>query len=162
MITLNWNIIWVVVNMIILLILLRIFLYKPLQNMIRKRTDLIQGEINAAEQKNRDATSLKLQYEDSLRSADDKSAQIIETAKNSAQEQSRAILEKANQEAAQIIRKAGRDAEAERETILRETRGELTELVLAAVEKIFGDTVDDSVNRKILDDFLAEEGSMNG
>lgn len=66
MIVINWNIIWTVVNLIILFILLRIFLFKPVLGMLEKRRQTIESSLNEADKKNTEAGELKARYEDSL------------------------------------------------------------------------------------------------
>lgn len=51
MIKLDWNIFWIIFNILVLFFLLRIFLFKPLNNIAAKRTELVQSEITSAEEK---------------------------------------------------------------------------------------------------------------
>lgn len=157
MLTLNWNIFWIVFNIIVLFILLRIFLFKPLNNLAEKRRQLIEGQIEEADTKNKEATELKDRYEASLKGAKEESAQIISSAKERAQVQYNSIIDKANEDAAHIVEQANKAAESDREQILREAKAEIAEMALAAASKVIGSTVDSSSNKKLLDDFLAGE-----
>lgn len=157
MLTLNWNIFWIVFNIIVLFILLRIFLFKPLNNLAEKRRQLIEGQIEEADTKNKEATELKDRYEASLKGAKEESAQIISSAKERAQVQYNSIIDKANEDAAHIVEQANTAAESDREQILREAKAEIAEMALAAASKVIGSTVDSSSNKKLLDDFLAGE-----
>ncbi len=157
MLTLNWNVFWIVFNIIVLFILLRIFLFKPLNKLAEKRTALIEGQIEDADAKNKEATALKEQYEASLRGAKEESAQIVSTAKERAQVQYNSIIEKANEDAAHIVEQANRAAESDREQIMREAHNEIAGIALAAASKVLESTVDGNSNKKLLDDFLAGE-----
>ncbi len=159
MLTLNWNIFWIVFNILVFLVLLRIFLFKPLKKIADKRTALIQNEIDSAETKNREAGELKSRYENSLQSAKEESAEIVNSAKNRAQLQYDSIVEKANEEAAHIVRQANIATEAEREQMMREAQTEVASLALAAASRVLGSSVDSDANKKMLDDFLAGERS---
>ena len=53
MLTLDWGIIWTVVNILILFVLLRIFLFKPVMGMIENRQAMIRNQLDDAENKNR-------------------------------------------------------------------------------------------------------------
>jgi F-type H+-transporting ATPase subunit b len=158
--TLNWNIFWVIFNIIILFILLRIFLYKPLQNIMQKRTELIQNEINSAETKNKEASALKEQYESSMKNAKAESDEIVGQAKERAKVQYDQIVGSANEEAAQIVSQAHKTAESDRDQMMRDAQSELADVALAAAAKLIGKNIDDEANRKMLDDFLSEEGSV--
>jgi len=158
--TLNMNIFWVVFNIIILFILLRIFLYKPLQNIMQKRTELIQNQISSAETKNREASALKEQYESSMKNAKAESDEIVGQAKERAKVQYDQIVGSASEEAAQIVSQAHKTAESDRDQMMRDAQSELAEVALAAAAKLIGKNIDDEANRKMLDDFLSEEGSV--
>ena len=67
MLTLDWGIIWTVVNILILFVLLRIFLFKPVMGMIENRQAMIRNQLDDAENKNREADELKGRYEESLK-----------------------------------------------------------------------------------------------
>ncbi len=160
MLTLNMNIFWVVFNIIILFILLRIFLYKPLQNIMQKRTELIQNQISSAETKNKEASALKEQYESSMKNAKAESDEIVGQAKERAKVQYDQIVGSASEEAAQIVSQAHKTAESDRDQMMRDAQSELAEVALAAAAKLIGKNIDDEANRKMLDDFLSEEGSV--
>ena len=157
MLTLNWNIFWIVFNIILLFILLRVFLFKPLNKLAEKRSALIEGQIEEADAKNKQATELRDQYESSLKGAKEESAQIVASAKDRAQVQYNSIIEKANEDAAHIIEQANKAAESDREQILREAKAELAGIALSAASKVLGSAVDGSANKKMLDDFLSGE-----
>lgn len=159
MLTLNMSAFWIVFNIIILFILLRIFLFKPVMGIIEKRQKLIQGQLDDAENKNKEADELKNRYEESLKSAKEESFQIVNDAKERAQVQYAHIIEKANDDAAQIVQQANKAAEADREQMMRSAQAELAEVALAAASKVLGSSVDENANRNMLDEFLAEKGS---
>lgn len=160
MLTLNWNIFWIIFNIILLFILLRIFLYKPLQNIQAKRTALIQNEITSAETQNKEATELKNKYETSLKNAKAESDEIVGQAKERANAQYDQIVGNANEEAAKILSDARKTAEFDRDKMMQDAQAELADVALAAAAKLIGKNVDDEANRKMLDDFLSEEGSV--
>ena len=160
MIHIDSNIIWTVVNLLILVVLLRIFLFKPVLGMIEKRRNMIQSSLDEADQKNADAANLKQQYESSLKDAKQESFQIVSEAKGRAQAQYDQIIDKANEDASQIIKQANATAEADREKILKDARAELADVALAAASKLLGTTVDAETNKAMLDAFLAEAGDV--
>jgi F-type H+-transporting ATPase subunit b len=152
------NIVWTVVNLLILFILLRIFLFKPVLGMIEKRKGVIQSSLSDAEKANTDAKALKTQYENSLKEAKKEGFEIVSEAKDRAQTQYDQIIEKANADASQIVKQATAAAVADRERLLKETQAEIVGVALAAAEKLLGSKVDDEANRDMLNKFLAEAG----
>ncbi len=160
MIVINWNIIWTVVNLIILFILLKIFLFKPVLGMLEKRRQTIENSLNEADQKNTVAGELKAKYEDSLKSARQESIQIVSDSKDRAQVQYNQIIDKANVDATQIVHQANAAAVADRESVMKEAQGEIANLALAAASKLLGSNVDAKANKDMLDAFLSEAGSV--
>lgn len=159
MVAINWNIFWIIFNIIVLFILLRIFLFKPLQKIAAKRETLIQGQIDNATKLNKEASTLKEQYENSLKNAKEESFQIVSDAKERAQTQYDHIIDKANEDAAQIKQQAQKATEAEHEQMMRSAKAELADIALAAASKVLGSNIDAGANKKLLDDFLAGEES---
>ena len=152
MLTLDWGIIWTVVNILILFVLLRIFLFKPVMGMIENRQAMIRNQLDDAENKNREADELKGRYEESLKNAKEESFQIVNDAKERAKVQ--------YEDAAQIKQQADKSAEADREQMMREAQAELAQVALAAASKLIGSSVDAEANKNMLDQFLSEEGSQ--
>ena len=136
MLHVDQNIFWTVVNLLILFILLRIFLFKPVLGMIEKRKAAIEGTLSDADQKNAAAQALKQQYESSLKDAKQESFQIVSDAKDRAQVQYNQIIDK----------------------VLKDAQSELASVALAAASKLLGTTVDAKANKAMLDAFLAEAG----
>lgn len=158
MLKLDWNVFWIVFNILILFFLLRIFLFKPLQNIADKRTQLVQNEITAAEEKNKKASELKDQYESSLSNAKEESAQIVGSAKERAQVQYDQIVEKAGEDASQILAQARKTAELDYEQMMRGAKSELADVAMAAAIRLIGENVNDESNKALLEKYLAEEG----
>ncbi len=161
MLELNWGAFWTVFNIIILFILLRIFLFKPVLGILEKRQTMIKEQLDSAETKNKEADEMKTRYEESLKSAKEESFQIVSDAKERAKVQYDHIIDKANEDAAQIVQQAGKAAEAEREQMMREAQAELAQVALDAASKMLGSSADTKANRKMLDQFLSEEGPKN-
>ena len=66
MLTLNLNILWTVVNILVLFVLLRKCLYRPGMNVIEQRQKQIDDAIADAEGKKNDAQAVLAQAQDKL------------------------------------------------------------------------------------------------
>lgn len=158
MLHLDWGVFWIIVNILILFVLLRIFLFKPVLGMIEQRQELIKNQLDEAAEKNREADERKSSYEESLKNAKEESLQIVNEAREQAKIQYDNIIEKANEDAAQIVQKAEKTAEADREEMMREAQAELAAVALAAAEKVLQSSLNEEASRNMLDQFLSEEG----
>ena len=154
-----WNFIWSAVNIIILFILLRIFLFKPINKIMNERTRTIQDNMDEAEKSRREAEDLKQQYADSISSAREEAQQIVMKAHEDAESEKAAILKKSQEEADEIINNARKTIENERKRIIQQAQTQIADLAIEAASRIIGENVDDDKNRRLVDEFLSAEES---
>ncbi|MDE5835365.1 MAG: F0F1 ATP synthase subunit B, partial [Ruminococcus sp.] len=152
-----WNFIWSAVNIIILFILLRIFLFKPINKIMNERTRTIQDNMDEAEKARQEAEELKQQYADSISNAKEEAQKIIMKAYDEAEAEKSAILKKSQEEAYEIINDAGKTIEHERKRIIQQAQTQIADLAIEAASKIIGENVDDEKNRRLVDEFLSAE-----
>ena len=152
-----WYIVETVINILILFILLRIFLFKPINKMRDERTRTIQDNLDSAEKAKTEAEELRQQYEDSISEAKEKANQIIMKAHEDAESERSAIIRKSQEEAEKIISDADKAIENERKLVLRQAQSEIADLAIEAASKIIGENVDDEKNRRLVDKFLSDE-----
>ena len=146
-----WNFIWSAVNIIILFILLRIFLFKPINKIMNERTRTIQDNMDEAEKARQEAEELKQQYADSISNAKEEAQKIIMKAYDEAETEKSAILKKSQEEAYEIINDAGKTIENERKRIIQQAQTQIADLAIEAASKIIGENVDDEKNRRLVD-----------
>ena len=152
-----WSIFEEVVNIIILFVLLRIFLFKPINKMKAERTRTIQNDLDSAQKAKEEAEELRQQYEASISDAKEKANQIIVKAHEDAESERTAIIRKSQEEAEKIVADADKTIENERKRVLRQAQSEIADLAIEAASKIIGENVDDEKNRRLVDKFLSEE-----
>ena len=142
MLQLNWNLVFEIINLIILCLLLKKFLIKPVTAVMDKRQAMISDGLSNARNSEAQADELKNRYEAALRDARNESGRLIEEAKKRAQEESDRILKEAGDQAADIMRKAEKNIE--------------NELAVSAARKMTGDTGHGSEDSLLYDRFLKE------
>lgn len=153
----HWNFIWAAVNLILLFILLKIFLFKPVGKIMDERTRTIQDDLDAAKKSKEEAEALKKEYEDSISEAKEKAQEIIMKAHEDAESEKTAILKKSQEEADQMISDANKIIENERKRVLAQAQTQIADLAIEAASKIIGENLDDEKNRRLVDDFLSDE-----
>ena len=152
-----WSIFWAVFNTVLLFVLLRIFLFKPLNKIKADRTRTIQDNLDSAEKAKTEAEELRQQYENSISDAKEEANQILIKAREDAEAERSAIIKKSQDEADRIIADADKTIENERKRVLRQEQSEIADLAIEAASKIIGENVDDEKNRRLVDKFLSEE-----
>ena len=154
-----WSIFEAVANIIILFILLRIFLFKPVSKMMNERTQSIQKDIDDAEKARQEAEELRRQYSDTISEAKEEASRIIMKAHDDAETERSNIIQKSHEEADEIVSAASETIENERRRVLQQAQSQIADLAIEAASKIVGENLDDEKNRKLVDAFLSEEGN---
>lgn len=160
MLALNWNIIWTFVNLIVLFLLLKKFLFKPVSEIMEKRRKQIEDSLRYAEDRKTEAEELKNQYERALINAKNDAVEIINSAKEKAGSEYDLILKSADIDAEKLIKDARQTIEIEKAKSVAEIKSQIAGLALMAAEKVAGKNVDSETNNKIVDDFIAEAGGL--
>lgn len=161
MLQINSSLFFVMINLIVLYLLLRHFLFQPIQNVVKKREELIQSKIADANEMKQQASECKKQYEDALAKAHDESAKIITKAKQVAREEADAMLAEANQEAIRIRKEAENAIEQERKREMKKMQDQVAGLALSAVQKILSQQPNEQENNNLYNRFLQEAGEQN-
>jgi len=81
----DWNVVWTIINLLVLFVALRHFLYNPVMKVMDERKKMIDGQIADAENQKKQAGELKAQYAKKLEEAHAESADIMDKARKSAQ-----------------------------------------------------------------------------
>ncbi len=122
MLRIDSNILYTIINLLILYVLLRKFLFKPVHNILDQRKADVEAQKKQAEETTAQADALKAQYELSLQKIDEENARSVAAAKAKATEEYDRIVADAGQKAEGIITSAKEKARlaAEQERQLAE------------------------------------------
>lgn len=161
MLSLNfWNLLFTVINVLVLYLLMKKFLIKPITNIMKQREELINSGLEEARINQEEATKLKEASAKELEEAHIEARDIIVSAKNRANEEKARTVTEAKSEAERLLEKAQEDIKAEKGKAKVEAEEEITQLALLATKKILisgGETAD---NSSIYDEFLTKAGEM--
>ena len=112
MLTLNLNLLYTVVNVLILFLLLRKFLYKPVMGIIAQRQKQVDDALNAAETSKKEAAAAMNAAQDKLRNVDTEAAARRETYEQQAETAKQQLLAEAQKQAEAIVAERKAAAEA--------------------------------------------------
>ena len=157
MLSLDLNLVWNIINLVVLYLLLRHFLFKPVMGIMDKRRQIIEDGLKNAQDAQDDAMKMKQEYEDALKGAKQESVQIVENARSAAKNEYDRIVAEAGEKAGSIIENAKETVRVERERTMRELQGEIAGLAVASAAKIVGKTAD----QDLYDQFLKEVGGTH-
>lgn len=146
-------------NLIILYIVLRKVLFKPVMSFMENRTKSIEDSIADAKKQRAEALTLKKDYDTQLKSAKAESKRIIDAAVAKASSQQAMIMAEAQKQAEELLAKAREEIELEREQMVRDVRSEVASLAFTAASKVLEANLDTESNRLLIDKFMDEAGA---
>ena len=115
MLTLNLNLLYTVVNILVLFLLLRKFLYKPVMNIIAQRQKQVDDALNAAETSKQEATAALNDAQAKLRNVDAEAVARRTAYEQQAEKDKQQLLADAQKQADAILAEGKAAAEAERQ-----------------------------------------------
>ena len=141
MLRIDLNLVWTIINVIILYLLLKKFLIKPVTAIMDKREQMVKQGLEGARAQESQAKELKVKYEEALASAKEESLQLVEKARGNAQVEYDRILGEADEQAKKIKEAARKDVELDREKAMKEMQSEVAGLALTAVSRILQEVI---------------------
>ncbi len=154
-----WNIVFTVINLLVLYWAMKKFLVGPVTAIMDKRKELIESQLAHAAETEEAALQLKSNYEKDLSNAKEESREIVEKARCDAKAEYDRIVKDADKKASDIITKANKTVELEKQKTLQEMESEIAGLALAAAAKIMNDKQDNDTT--LYNKFLAKAGDAN-
>lgn len=148
------QIVFNIVNVLVLFLLLRHYLFRPVSAFLAKRAEHVEKEIAAAESSRAEAAQLAEEYEEKLQGAKEEARRIIENANKQA-EHSRAEIEaSAREQADLLIKRAEKEIALERDKALASLRNEISELAILAAGNLLGQKLDVATDERLVQEFL--------
>ena len=149
-----YTILWTVVNLLVLYLLMRKFLFGPVNAILDGRAKVIEDGLTQARQKQEEAQQLHSQYEAEIAQSKDEASQIIAQAKAQSEALYQRTLADAQAEAKKLLEENQERNLRDRENMLRSVRQEVAQLAVVAAEKVAVDS------NQAIDSFLQEAGDQ--
>jgi len=148
-----------VIAFVLMILILGRWAFPVVMRVAEERQRLIGEQLAAAERARQEAEERLRAAEASLQEARGRAAEVIEGAGRSAEQLRAELRARAEEEARRIAESARRDIEAERQQAIDSVRGQVADLVVAATEKVVGETLDDKRHRALIDRAIAQVGT---
>ena len=140
--------IFTIINILVLFVGLKMFLFKPIMEVLNKREEMVQAQFASAKSAEESAMNLKKDYQDKLRDASKTAEQMVNEAKDRAEQERVKLLDEARLESEKMLDKAKADIAAEQRRAEESVKDEISKLAIAAARKIIktGDQSDAGSN----------------
>jgi F-type H+-transporting ATPase subunit b len=122
----------------------------------------ITSQLEAAKKEREDAAARLAEAQAKLDDARKTAQSVIEAANKSAEQLRQELRQKAEEESRRTIESARKEIQAEREKAIQSVRNEVAGLVVAATEKVIGETLDDAKHKQLIERAIAEVASGDG
>ena len=154
---LNSQIIWVFVDILIMIMLMKKFLYDPKTQILEDSAKQVSDTLDQADKRLAEAEQQQTAHDAQLASAKQEAAQTIEEARARGQQEYDRLVAEAQTAVQRLYEQAARRRESERAQMLREAKKEITALVLLTTAKVSRQKLNSDTDRAMIDDFLREE-----
>lgn len=145
-------------NVLILFLLLRTFLYKPVRKFMQEREAKYAREREQIDASRTEADALKAQYELSMKNAKLEAEKLTEDKLRAAEHEAEDVRKKAKQDAQGILTDAMAQAETERDGMLTELKSQTAELAVDIAGKILEREVKPEDHQRVIDSFFDKVG----
>jgi F-type H+-transporting ATPase subunit b len=159
LISLDKSLIIQIVNFLLLLVLLRKFLYRPFLAKMEERTRAIKASLDEAQAARAEAAKQQEENAERLRAAHAEAAAIRTRALQEAAEEQRKLVETARAESQRLVESAKAQLEAETRKAREDLRREVGDLAVAVAEKLLKRSLRDDDHRRIVADAVAHIGT---
>lgn len=145
-----------VINIVVLFILLRLILFKPVSRFLVARSERIQNQLSDAKSKVDEANSLKLEYKKRLDSATEQGHEIIRGSQTKASDDAKKIIMDAHTQAEGILSEAHDKIVKEKAHAVEQMRGEVAHLSTEIAAMILKREVSAEDNKALAEEFFQE------
>jgi F-type H+-transporting ATPase subunit b len=158
MLRLDINLVFTIINLLIIYFIVRKLLFKPVKKILAQRQEEIDNQYASAKKKEQEAMELKEQYETCVSGIEKQKREAVNEARTKASEEYDRIIADAKVEADKLIESSKKVAEQEKEKSVREAKEEIADLVMEATAKVVASGQGKDADRELYNQFLAKTG----
>ena len=156
MLRLDWNILFNIINLIILYLLMKRFLFKPVNAILEKRQQAADAQFAEADRQKAEAKESQEHYDALVQGAEDEKKRIVADARQEASAEYGRIVSEAKDKADGIVEKAKADAENEKAAAMLQADAAVRDMVVTAAARMVAMKDAKESDRALYDKFLAE------
>jgi F-type H+-transporting ATPase subunit b len=145
-----------VINFIILFVLLRLFLYKPVLKMLDERAKRTADAMEQAEATKKEYEQARVEVQKQIEKGRQEGQAFIAQAMQVGERLKEESRQEAQKQAQVIVDRTRTELEAERDKIVGDLRREFVDISISAAEKVIKETLDKEKHRKLIEETLRE------
>ena len=141
---------------LILFPVIQSFFIAPLATAIEERNSNLENTFSEVESMRSEMSSMKSEYEKKLAATEADAREKINNQIKEAQSLRQNLMAEAASKSDALIKQAQDEIAGEKAKAVREIQVHVTDLALAAAEKVVGKNMDTDLNRKLVSDFIKD------
>lgn len=141
-----------------LFLALSYLLFNPARELLKKRQDKIQSDMEAAAREKEEGQKFKEEYDSRLKKVDKEVDEILSSARKKAVKQENEIVGEAKEEANRIIQRANKEVELEKSKVKDEVKQEMIEVAALMAGKFVAGSIDEYAQKELVEETLKEMG----
>ena len=142
-------------NFLILLVVLRVWVYKPILGLLEKRRQSIAQGLDDARVAAEARANAEKEAERIITEANRQASQVVAEARDRAEATAREVRASSEAEVGKSREKAIAEVEEERNRILSDLRGQIAGISIAAAQKLVGEALDEKRQHALLAEFFS-------
>ncbi|MDF2538724.1 MAG: atpF [Herbinix sp.] len=153
-----WQTLMSIGNLIILFLIVKKLLFKPVNDILKKRSEEVDKIYSEAEELRVKAKTDKDIYEDKLKSAKNETDLMIKTATERAEHRGEEIISKATLEAENRKKKAESEISLAKKKAVNEMKDKITDMVITLSQQVVEKEIDSKIHETLIDTAIDELG----
>lgn len=153
-----WQIIISLLNLLILFLIIKKFLFKPVQKMLANRQEELNNKYKAADDAVKRANMDEQYWKEKKERVEAEADSIIQSATDTAKKRSEKIVDEAKEKAEGIVRSARTEAELELEKAEDTIKREIVDVSAQLAQKILSREINIDDHRSMIDSVIESIG----
>ena len=144
------------VSFAVLVVVLRVYLYHPIEDILRQRSEQIANSLSSAETHKAQAESLRKEYEVRLASIADEARARLEQAVKDGEMARQRLLENTQAEIRELHARSDAQLALDRDQLRRELRSEMADISVMAASRALRGQMTQAIQAKVIDQVMTE------
>ena len=153
-----WTFVAQICNLFIQMYLIKRFLFKPIGEMLQRRKEKVDEQLNDAIKANDEAQQIRKEYLLNLLDARTKANEIVAQAQKTASIETEDMIREAEHQVSAIKAKAEAEISLEKQRALNAIKDEIGGMAMEIAEKVIEREINEEDHSKLIESFIAEVG----
>ena len=145
-------------SVFVLFFILSYLLFNPARDVLKKRQDKIQTDLDTALREKEEAIAMKKEYESRLKDINKEAEAILTDSRKTAKKTEAKIIAEAKEEAVLIRQRAQKEIELEKKRALEDMKQEMIAISAMMAAKVVAGRMDTTVQDALVEETLKEIG----